>query len=177
MLTTHASGSKIAMNFNNAFLVTEGLCVIRRADFLVMVVRPGDLIMPPRVADDSPVNFHSLFEEPDDVAAETSIDFITDTTCAVFRQKSIERLLEHSDSMDLLKTMFDNLRDLASHITVYRLSLSHPSYEAVLYALGFCKAYGFDNLTHAQLAMLTNRNRSTVTEVMHRIASREPECL
>ena len=175
MLTTYASGSEAIMNFNNAFLVLDGLCAIYRDDYLVMVVRPGDLIVPPRVTDDSPVNFRNLLEEPDDVEAETSISFVTDTTFAVFRQKSIERLLEHDDSKSLLQAMYDNLRDLSSHMTAYRLALSHPAHKAVLYALDFCKAYGFCNLTHSQLALLTNRNRSTVTQVMHRIAASQPK--
>ena len=49
------------------------------------------------------------------------------------------------------------------------------SYTAVRFILQLARYYNIKRLTHAQIALLTGRNRTTVTKVMGEIMLAEPE--
>ena len=65
---------------------------------------------------------------------------------------------------------------LMFQMTCYQTFLYHDdAYQAVRYVLKLAKAYGLHSLTHMQIALLSGRNRVTVTNILHEIALAEPE--
>ena len=54
---------------------------------------------------------------------------------------------------------------------------SKDAYHAVRYVVKYCRDHRIPQLTHEKIALACNRNRTTVTEAMHRIAVQEPELL
>ncbi|MDR1184868.1 MAG: hypothetical protein LBK67_08735 [Coriobacteriales bacterium] len=174
-MSTFAAGSRVPLTFQSDFLVLEGLCLIRQGENVAFVIRPGDFVIPPRFNPDFPESVATLGDEFKKTMSDSNLLFLTDTTCANFTREHIDEML---NDIDFVKALFDNLSDFCNHSIFYQVLVFHYSaYDAVRYVLNFSKAYNLGDLTHAQIATLTGRNRSTVTQMLHEIALQEPGLL
>lgn len=98
---------------------------------------------------------------------------ITRAVFSTLTNKAVEALLE---DREFLRTVFDNQLAQSDLITNYQRALYHnTAYTAVRFILQLARYYNIKRLTHAQIALLTGRNRTTVTKVMGEIMLAEPE--
>lgn len=165
---TYAANSKVETNFDRMFLVLEGICLITQNGNVAFFMRAGDFAIPPDLG-----NFTDGFPTPLEGEWRTSMQhshyqYPTATTCATFEKDFIMSML---DKPQFLRALFGNFVEVSYQSTFYQLFVFHTSaVESVKYALQFSEQNGLKNPTHAQLALLTGRNRTTVTHAMHEIA-------
>jgi hypothetical protein len=174
---TLAGGTHVSVNFHSDFLLIEGLCVLEMDRDIDMVIRPGDFAMPPSFDPNSPERASAMDygEDVGPIARETHLMAIKDSTYASFDKKAVRELF---DIPEFALAMYENLRSFSGHAMYYHVAVfGQPAYDAVRHVLKFAKTYQLGPLTHAQIALLTKRGRSTVTEAMHEIALAEPELL
>jgi hypothetical protein len=177
VLTTLAQGTYTDVNFESCFLVVDGLCALEVTNVFSMIVRPGDFAVTPNSDPNSLGRLAAIDYgyRARDIFRRTKIHAVKASTCAVFRKEPLKRMFEN---LEFLHAMYENLRNCSGHALCFHTQVyERPAYDAVAHVLRFERAYVIGNLTHAQIAYLTGKSRSTVTEVMHQIALAEPELL
>lgn len=98
-----------------------------------------------------------------------------DSICAVFNKEYVNGLFSFPE---FSRTMYENLREFIGHAMYFQTRVNGQSaYGAVKQVLKFARTYHVGELTHAQIAYLARRGRSTVTQAMHEIALAGPEVL
>lgn len=175
--STLAAGSEVNVNFDENYLVVDGLCVLEFMGDIDMVIRPGDFATPPSLDPASPEHM-TAFEYGDDtdaIARVTKLHAVKESTCAVFGKEYINGLFSFPE---FSRAMYENLREFSGHAMYFQTRVNGQSaYGAVKQVLKFARTYHLGELTHAQIAYLAGRGRSTVTQAMHEIALAEPEVL
>jgi len=106
---------------------------------------------------------------------QRSILCVIDCIVAVFDSEFISRLF--NENIEFVKTVYRySLRScIYEKIEMMNAIGNGTAYDAVRYVCRFCKKYNIDSLTHEQIALICNRSRPTVTEIMHQLTKNEPE--
>lgn len=112
--------------------------------------------------------------KPSESVGERVLVCVTDCVAAVFDRRVAKKLQD--SSLEFNRVSYENcLRSCSNEREeLFREVGVGDAYAAVRYVVRFCVERGIPDLTHEQIAMLTNRSRSTVTEAMHRLLREEP---
>lgn len=111
----------------------------------------------------------------DMTSAYRDILCMSDCTVAVFDADTIQDLWEKD--IDFVKLVYQNLLVHCGEekYQFLRTVGSRDSFSAVRYILSWCQEHQTPPLTHEQIALMCNRSRPTVTEVIHTLLTKEPE--
>lgn len=109
------------------------------------------------------------------VIHERSALCVTDCVMAIFDSSFVQDMF--NTNIKFVQSLFRIvLRNCCNDgIALVNAIGNGEAYEAVRYVCQFCKTYDIEPLTHAQIAMICNRTRPTVTEIMHRLTINEPD--
>ena len=157
--------------WGDSFVVMlDGLSVIREADahdasriVTSGMASAGDLVRAGRLVSLS----HSDGEEYFTVC-------ISDCTLGVIDGKCAAGL--YNANIQFAKTVLLSCLELCGNhsITMLREVGCKDAYAAVRYVVGYCHERGLPLPTHEQIALICNRSRPTVTEMLHKITKNEP---
>jgi hypothetical protein len=170
--TSFAPGTELEIDVNHPWIVLEGLLysVLGGKPFGLCV--PGDFMLTPRF---QPAQPDLILDEKDVSGIETGAHYIclTKLLVATFSYRSIAELMEDSR---FCREVLDSVNMSSTRNTFYlRQIYAEGAYESVRFALKIAQSCHIRGLTHAQIAKLVGRNRSTVTSVISQIAIAEPE--
>jgi len=106
--------------------------------------------------------------------ADREVLCFLDSTVVVFDAAVVKQL---SDNILFIRTLYDNILQhcMAEKQLFLQNVGGNDSYSAVRYILQWCKKNQISSLTHEQIAIMCNRSRPTVTQMLHAILTREPE--
>ncbi len=173
--TTMAANSSADMNFNEDYLVLDGLCCLESEQRIVYVFRPGNFVITPNSDTSSPIHLYSFehCNDPSEAFITSRFTVVKDLTLAVFEKERIQQLFSYPEFASAMYTALFKILEQETYycIGVYR----SDAYHAVKYILQFARANNLGSLTHAQIAYLADLGRSTVTRALHEIALSEPE--
>lgn len=134
---------------------------------------PGSLLLTPYFTPQKATPWLRSAQEVGEEIRQVRYRCITRVVFSTLTNKAVEALLE---DREFLRTVFDNQLAQSDLITNYQRALYHnTAYTAVRFILQLARYYNIKRLTHAQIALLTGRNRTTVTKVMGEIMLAEPE--
>lgn len=144
------------------YLIVDGLIVYSRSDDSAKEIKTIEIAGPGSL---------SFLSEKSVFCTDGShcLYCMLDTAIAVFDQGTVKRLKERDGRF--AECMYDNLMNFVvkNDLAYYEKVGIGSAEEAVRFILDFCKEYRLPQLTHEQIAILTNRRRPTVTKVMNRI--------
>ena len=108
-------------------------------------------------------------------AANREVLCLMDCTVAVFDTGAAQELFD--SQISFVKEVYGNLMEHCCYEKelMMRSVGNGDAYHAVRYVLDYCRRYGIPSLTHEQVALICNRSRPTVTEVMHSLLRKEPQ--
>lgn len=173
--TTYAEGTALRIDMNHPWLLLEGMVYATIRNKPMTIITPGDFILTPRFRPETPGILALSDSEVNDYYSNTRYVCLTPTLIATYSTKIIFALLE---DVRFARAVLDSINNEQAQMAYYQSSLYHGSaYEAVRYILKLARAYHIEGLTHAQLALLSGRNRTTVTQKYHEIALAEPELI
>ena len=100
---------------------------------------------------------------------------LIDCAVAVFNGALIMELL--NSNIPFMKTVFQQKMHFCGMETnrFLRETAGKDAYATVRFVLQYCVEHNLPPLTHQQIALICNRRRPTVTEVMYKLIQNEPE--
>ncbi|MDO4548415.1 MAG: hypothetical protein Q4D04_09975 [Clostridia bacterium] len=106
---------------------------------------------------------------------DRSVLCLLDCSVATFSSVEIGRIFK--SNMEFAVHVFENCMQNCSveKSDMMREVGSKDAYAGVRYVIRYCRRHNIPQLTHAQIAMICNRSRTTVTEIMHKLIRAEPE--
>lgn len=173
--TSFAAGTAEGIDENHPALLLSGILCAEVDDKPISVVVPNDFILTPRFRPEG-ASLPAIDDEAyQTYLSDTSYVCLTDTKMAMFSTRIVKELFE---TVSFMQALFASTINQLMQMSYFLHELYHGSaYDAVRYALKIARAYDVPKLTHAQIAHMTGRNRTTVTQVMHQIALSEPDLL
>lgn len=110
-----------------------------------------------------------------DLNSNSHILPLTDCTLASFDRDFIDHMLQ--TDITFVRTIY---RHALYYYTTESMQMLYESgfndaYSAVRHVIAYCRKCGHFNLTHEQIALACNRNRTTVTKAIHQLLQNEPE--
>lgn len=120
----------------------------------------------------SPGTLVDIWQEP---AADRDIICLLECSVAIFDTEVVQRLFQ--TDMAFVHTIYGNIHkhcSMEKHMFLKNIG-GRDSYAAVRYVLDWCRKHNIPPLTHREIALICNRSRPTVTEIMHTLLKQEPE--
>lgn len=166
-------GTILRNNFKDPLIVCSGTILVKAFGRPNTVYTPGDMALNPSFSSkEKKVRAMSDADIARYFANQTQ-QCITDVHVIVFPNDCVLGML---DNVSFVRWLMENQSMLMFQMTCYQTFLYHDdAYQAVRYVLKLAKAYGLHSLTHMQIALLSGRNRVTMTKILHEIALAEPE--
>ncbi|MEF9876638.1 MAG: hypothetical protein RR934_09225 [Gordonibacter sp.] len=170
-IKTYAKGQQFSQKFwsRGVSLLLEGIVVVgelgsEENSHIISsgIATRGDIIG--QLASQTPAAIH-----------DRSTMFLTDGAVALFEENVAKSLFE--TDLDFVKAVFDSCMRccVAESDKMMREVGGKDSYAAVRYVVEYCQRHHIPQLTHEQIATVSNRRRPTVTKVLHKILEQEPE--
>jgi CRP-like cAMP-binding protein len=173
--TSFAAGFAFPIDFNHPWLLIEGFVCVRLNDRPSTFITPGDVVLTPRFRPSMPNILALSDDDMMEYYRSTNFECLSLVLAATFSTKIF---LELFDDPTFVKAVLDCTLISQAQQSLYQARLYHGSaYDAVRYILKLARAYGVGTLTHAQIARLSGRNRTTVTKALHEVALAEPELI
>lgn len=171
--TVYPKGTILRNNFKDPMLFCSGVVLVSVFDRPNSIYVPGDIGLTPTFGPKDKDILTLSDEELVQFFSAQAQRCITDVRVVVFPTDCFLNLM---DRAPFAQRLLENQSHLMMQLVCYQTFLYHDTtYQAVRYILKIAKAYSLRNLTHAQIALLSGRNRVTVTKVLHEIALAEPE--
>lgn len=119
----------------------------------------------------SPGHLINVWDMP---TADRDILCFLDSTVAIFDAAVVKEL---SEELVFVRTLYDNILQhcMAEKQSFLKNVGGNDSYMAVRYILEWCQKHQIPPLTHEQIAIMCNRSRPTVTQMIHAVLMQEPE--
>lgn len=169
----YPEGTILRSNFKDPLIICSGIILVKAFGRPNTVYTPSDMALNPSFGSkEKKVRAMSDADIARYLANQTQ-QCITDVHVIVFPNDCVLEMLENAS---FVRWLMENQSMLMFQMTCYQTFLYHDNaYQAVRYVLKLAEAYGLHNLTHMQIALLSGRNRVTVTKILHKIALAEPE--
>lgn len=169
----YAAGQRLSMHYWDGYLAVllDGLTIAGEPDpsgnskLITCGIASGGTI----IAAGHLNNVHLPSEVPFEVLC------LIDCAVAVFNGALIMELL--NSNIPFMKTVFQQKMHFCGMETnrFLRETAGKDAYAAVRFVLQYCAEHNLPPLTHQQIALICNRRRPTVTEVMYKLIQNEPE--
>ena len=170
---SYAQDTIMPIDTNHPIVIVEGIVLAVSSDKPLLLMAPGSLLLTPYFTPQKATPWLRSAQEVGEEIRQVRYRCITRAVFSTLTNKAVEALLE---DREFLRTVFDNQLAQSDLITNYQRALyHHTAYTAVRFILQLARYYNIKRLTHAQIALLTGRNRTTVTKVMGEIMLAEPE--
>jgi hypothetical protein len=173
--TTYAKNSVLKVDMNHPWLLLEGIVCATVSKRPMTIITPGDMLLTPRFRPAMPGILAMDDNDFELYYSNTRYECVTPILAATYSTKIMYDLLEDAR---FARMVLDSTLNIQMQVLAYQSFLYHNSaYEAVRYILKLARAYHIQGLTHAQIAHLSGRNRTTVTKVIHELALGEPDLI
>lgn len=173
---SYAEGTVFRGNFRHPVLLLSGILYVTIGERPNTVIIPGDLTLTPHFRPATAIDFPLSEAELRHSFDVQRWHCVTPVSLLSVPTELVEELL--GSSLSFARATLNSQLDIQGHMAYFQDNLYHYSaYEAVRYILKLGRSCGLRDLTHAQIAFLSGRNRTTVTKTMHEIALAEPELL
>lgn len=160
---------------NHPLVIIDGIILASAAGKPTSMMMSGNFLLTPYFRPKTSASFVLNDQEMSKSYANVRYNCFTNVLAGCFTNEVVEKLLAE---YDFLYAIWENTQYQSYFLNLYQNSLYHGSaYDAMSFALRCAAEGGVKRITHEQLALLTGRNRSTVTKAMHEIALAEPELL
>lgn len=172
--TTFADQTEVHIDRKHVWIVIDGLfCSLLETDQPNSLIVPGTVILNPWFSQFVLTDLKIDIEAYEEASYRVNYKCLSNMTIAMFTNEYIFEML---DNNIFLKQLFFNIMATDATATTYANYLyQHSAKESIEYVLRLAKTHSLGPLTHRQIAFLTNRNRVTVTRVMHEIALENPD--
>lgn len=173
-ISTYSRGLSFLRYPSDPLLVLDGIICLTTFERTNMILVPGDMVLSPDFRPQ--ISYTPAMTDADlsSLYSNQRWQCISEVKIAIFNPDAVSGLLESNQSFT--RAVLNCQLNLLGQMSFLQANLYHYSaYHAVRYIMRLCQIYGIGNLTHAQIAMLCSRNRSTVTQAIHEICLAEPD--
>lgn len=175
MVASFGQGSQYKGNFKSPQLLLEGAICVMQNNRPNAIIVPGDFLLVPEFSPSGPYPYAVSETEEQDAYHHQTWHFIVPSKMAFFPSDLVRKLM---DATDFDKALINSLLRVQTQLSYYNKALYHSNaYDAVRYGLKLASVYHLGSLTHEEFALITGRNRTTVTKILHEIAQKEPGLL
>lgn len=172
---SYAAGTIERRPFQQAMLMLEGILMVESDERPSSILVSGDFNLTPKLGPKPSKSMPFNENELDTFYQGLRWHCIIETRIAFFPDNTVKAVL---NDLEFCHALISNLEQVSAATSCYSQFLYHgTAKQAIVYALRLAKANGITGLTHAQIALLSGRNRVTVTKIMHEIAQSDPELI